>query len=49
MLTESHLKELVLPQQGELLGRVVNLVGDRIIVKCVDRKVRTSGYLDDLR
>jgi translation initiation factor 1A len=42
VLTESHLKELVLPQQGELLGRVVKLVGgDNIIVKCTDGKVRT--------
>jgi len=42
VLTESHLKELVLPQQGELLGRVVKLVGgDNIIVRCTDGKVRT--------
>jgi translation initiation factor 1A len=41
-LTESYLKELVLPQQGELLGRVIKLVGgDNIIVKCTDGKVRT--------
>jgi len=31
-----------LPQQGELLGRVIKLVGgDNIIVKCTDGKVRT--------
>jgi translation initiation factor 1A len=42
VLTESHLKEQVLPQQGELLGRVIKLVGgDNIIVKCEDGKVRT--------
>jgi translation initiation factor 1A len=42
VLTESYLKELVLPQQGELLGRVIKLVGgDNIIVKCTDGKVRT--------
>jgi translation initiation factor 1A len=42
VLSESHLKELILPHQGELLGRVVKLVGgDNIIVKCTDRKVRT--------
>ena len=42
MLTESYLKELVLPQQGELLGRVIKLVGgDNIIVKCTDGKLRT--------
>ncbi len=42
VLSESELKELVMPQQGELLGRVVKLVGgDNIIVKCTDGKVRT--------
>ena len=31
-----------MPQTGELLGRVVKLVGgDNIIVKCTDGKVRT--------
>ncbi len=31
-----------MPQKGELLGRVVKLVGgDNIIVKCTDGKVRT--------
>ncbi|TLX86773.1 MAG: translation initiation factor 1A [Thaumarchaeota archaeon] len=42
VLSESDLKELVMPQQGELLGRVIKLVGgDNIIVKCTDGKVRT--------
>ena len=42
VLSESALKELVMPQQGELLGRVVKLVGgDNVIVKCTDGKVRT--------
>ncbi|MGH9909135.1 MAG: translation initiation factor eIF-1A [Nitrososphaerales archaeon] len=41
VLSESELKELVIPQQGELLGRVVKLPGgDHIIVKCTDGKVR---------
>ncbi len=31
-----------MPQQGELLGRVIKLVGgDNIIVKCTDGQVRT--------
>lgn len=31
-----------MPQEGELLGRVIKLVGgDNIIVKCTDGKVRT--------
>lgn len=42
VLTESHLKELVKPQTGELLGRVIKLVGgDNVIVKCTDGRVRT--------
>lgn len=42
VLSESHLKELVLPQEGELFGRVIKLVGgDNIVVKCIDGKVRT--------
>src|ERR671922_913713 len=42
VLTESYLKEQVLPQQGELFGRVIKLVGgDNVIVKCTDGKVRT--------
>jgi translation initiation factor 1A len=42
VLSESALKELVMPQEGELLGRVIKLVGgDNIIVRCTDGKVRT--------
>ncbi|MGI0023709.1 MAG: translation initiation factor eIF-1A [Nitrososphaera sp.] len=42
VLSESELKELVTPQAGELLGRVIKLVGgDNIIVRCTDGKVRT--------
>ncbi len=42
MLSESELKEMVMPQEGELLGRVIKMVGgDNIIVKCTDGKVRT--------
>lgn len=41
MLSESDLKELVLPQQGELLGRVLKMSGgDHLLVKCTDGKVR---------
>ena len=33
---------MVMPQEGELLGRVIKLVGgDNVIVKCTDGKVRT--------
>ena len=42
VLSESDLKELVMPQKGELLGRVIKLVGgDNIIVRSTDGKVRT--------
>ncbi|HEU4821913.1 MAG TPA: translation initiation factor eIF-1A [Nitrososphaeraceae archaeon] len=42
MLNESYLKELVMPQSGELFGRVIKLVGgDNIIVKSSDGKIRT--------
>ncbi|HEY9406556.1 MAG TPA: translation initiation factor eIF-1A [Nitrososphaera sp.] len=42
VLSESELKEMVMPHEGELLGRVIKLVGgDNIIVKCTDGKVRT--------
>ena len=39
---KAALKEMVIPQKGEMLGRVIKLVGgDNIIVKCTDGKVRT--------
>ncbi len=35
------MKELVLPQDGQLLGRVIKLVGgDNVVVKCTDGEVR---------
>ncbi len=41
VLNESNLKELVLPQQGELLGRVSKIQsGDHVMVKCTDGKIR---------
>lgn len=42
VLNESQLKEMVMPGQGQLFGRVIKLVGgDNIIVRCTDGKVRT--------
>lgn len=42
VLNESALKEMVMPGEGQMFGRVVKLVGgDNIIVKCTDGKVRT--------
>jgi translation initiation factor 1A len=41
VLNEAHLKELVMPQQGELLGRVVKISGgNQVIVACVDGLTR---------
>ena len=42
VLTESDPNEMVMPDQVQLFGRVIKLVGgDNIIVKCTDGKVRT--------
>jgi len=41
VLTESDLKELKIPEEGELLGRVVKLLGgDSVMVRCSDGKTR---------
>ncbi len=41
VLNEAHLKELVLPQAGEILGRVVKISGgNQVIVQCVDGVTR---------
>ena len=41
VLNEAHLKELVLPQQGELLGRVQKVSGgNQVLVQCTDGMVR---------
>lgn len=49
VLSESNLKELVMPQQGEILGRAIKMTGgDQVIVKCIDgetRQCRIRGKL----
>jgi len=41
VLSEANLKELVMPEQGEFLGRVIKLTGgDQVIVKCSDGQTR---------
>ena len=43
VLNEAALKELLLPEKGELLGRVAKLLGgDHILVKCTDGETRMS-------
>lgn len=44
------LKELVLPAEGEVLGRVVKLLGsDHILVQCVDGKTRIGRMRGKLK
>lgn len=49
VLNESELKEIRLPAEGELLGRVIKLLGsDKVLVKCSDditRRGRIRGKL----
>jgi initiation factor 1A len=49
VLNESQLKEIKLPEEGELLGRVIKLLGsDQVLVKCTDgitRRGRIRGKL----
>jgi translation initiation factor 1A len=50
VLSESDLKELVLPQAGELLGVVSKLSGgEHIIVRCTDGKTRLSRIRGKLK
>jgi len=49
VLSEANLKELVMPQAGEVLGKAIKMTGgDQVIVKCVDgetRQCRIRGKL----
>jgi translation initiation factor 1A len=49
VLSEANLKELVMPQAGEVLGRAIKMTGgDQVIVKCADgetRQCRIRGKL----
>ena len=49
VLNESALKEIRLPEEGELLARVMKLLGsDQVLVKCTDgitRRGRIRGKL----
>src|SRR5271156_4749740 len=46
VLNEAHLKELVLPQQGEVLGRVLKISGgNQVIVNCVDGKMKRRMWI----
>ena len=49
VLNESALKQIRLPEEGELLGRVLKLLGsDQVMIKCTDditRRGRIRGKL----
>lgn len=50
VISEQELKELVLPAEGEVLGRVIKLLGsDHILVKCVDGKTRLGRIRGKLK
>jgi len=50
VLSEADLKELVLPESGEVLGVVVKLLGsDHIMVKCADGKFRMGRIIGRLK
>ena len=50
VLNESELKDIQLPQQGELLGRVIKLLGsDQVLVRCTDGKTRRGRIRGKLK
>ena len=50
VLSEQELKELVLPSEGELLGRVVKRLGSELMqVKCADGKIRLGRIRGKLK
>jgi translation initiation factor 1A len=50
VLSEAELKELVLPAEGEILGRVIKMLGsDHVLVKCVDNKNRIARIRGKLK
>ena len=50
VLSEANLKELVKPEQGEFLGRVLKLTGgDLVIVKCADGQTRVCRIRGKLK
>ncbi|MCY3853788.1 MAG: translation initiation factor eIF-1A [Thaumarchaeota archaeon] len=50
VLNESALKEVILPEEGELLGRVIKLLGsDQVLVKCTDNIIRRGRIRGKLK
>ena len=50
VISKEALKELVLPAEGEVLGRVIKLLGnDHILVQCADGKTRNGRIRGKLK
>lgn len=50
VLNEKALKEVVLPQEGEMFGRVVKHLGSELIqIKCTDGKIRIGRIRGKLK
>lgn len=50
VLSEANLKELVMPGQGEILGKAIKLTGgDQVIVKCADGETRNCRIRGKLK
>ena len=50
VISEEELKELVLPGPGEMLGRVMKLLGsDHVLVRCADNKTRVGRIRGKLK
>jgi len=50
VLNENQLKEICLPEESELLGRVLKLLGsDQVLVKCTDKVTRLGRIREKLK
>lgn len=50
MLNESELKEMKIPEEGEMLGKVIKLLGsDHVLVRCIDDKTRMGRIRGKLK
>ena len=50
VLNESAFKELQLPQEGEMFGRVIKLLGgENLLVKCADGDIRRGRIRGKLK
>jgi len=50
ILNESQLKEICLPEESELLGSVLKLLGsDQVLVKCTDKVTRRGRIREKLK